>query len=123
MKSHVSYLKKYEPGNDSLREAKDEIRNFPIDQFLKNIYINHVTVLFEYCWKQYEWNYEQEYRFLSLSSNSFERKYKYDKSCLEEIYIDYRMKTRNKNIYNLLMFILKNNYPHIKAYEVKPHQL
>ncbi|WP_284653058.1 DUF2971 domain-containing protein [Flavobacterium terrisoli] len=123
VKTHVSYLKKYEPANNSLREAKKQIMDAQISEDLKSAIHAHLTTVFEYSWKQYDWNYENEFRYLSFSANSFQRKFKFDKNALQEIYIDYRMRSRNRNVFNLLMFILKNKYPHVKAFEVKPHPL
>lgn len=123
LKTHVSYLKNYVPVNSSLREAMKEVSEAPISEMLKNSINHNLISSFEYCWKHDDWKYEKEFRFLSVSANKFNRKYFYDKKCLQEIYIDYRMRSRNRNIFNLLMFILKNKYPHVKAFEVKPNPL
>lgn len=123
LKTHVSYLKKYEPVNSSLREAMRKVSETQINDELKNSIHHHLISSFEYCWKHEDWKHEKEFRYLSVTANTFNRKYFYDKSCLKEIYIDYRMRSRNRNVFNLLMFILKNKYPHVKAFEVKPHPL
>lgn len=123
IRSHVSYLKKYEPLNKSFTELIAKISDLNIDLKYKNLIANYVTCCFQYSWKQKDWEYENEFRFISLKSESFGRKYFYDESCLEEIYLDYRMKLRNKNIYNLIMFVLKNKYPNAKAFEIKPNEL
>lgn len=121
IRANVSYLKKYVPINESLRDVITKISKLNIDNKHKNSIANYVNCCFQYCWKQKDWEYENEYRYVSLKSESFGRKYFYEESCLQEIHLDYRMKSRNKNIYNLIMFILKNKYPHVKAFEIKPH--
>lgn len=123
LKTHVSYLKNYQPANDSLQKAINDIRNSSLDDKLKNTLHIHLTSAFEYCWKQFDWNYEREYRYLSLTANEFNRKYKFNKKCLREVYVDYRMRSRNRNTFNLLMFILKKSYPHVKVFEVTPNPL
>jgi hypothetical protein len=42
---------------------------------------------------------------------------------ITEVYIGHRMKIVDPNYYNLLIHILRNNYPNTKIFEVKPHPL
>jgi hypothetical protein len=124
LKNHVSYLKNYQPGNDNLQFAIKSMNNHDSlsHDFKENVAIN-LKILFEYGWKYFDWNYEKEYRFITVNGNKFDRKLYYDKNCLEEIYIGYRMKVENENIYNQLISILKTKYPAIKIYEIKPNPL
>lgn len=120
IKNHVSYLKNYQPHNDEFSDCVNRIKNLQLNKTEENRILSLLTMEFEYCWKYYDWKYEQEYRAISITSNSFERKIKFEKNSLKEIYIGYRMKNENQKKYNLLLDILKNNYPKIKIFEVNP---
>lgn len=123
IKSHVAYLKDYKPANDNISKVISELKNVAIKTDVKEIIQKSLTMLFEYCWKYYDWKYEKEFRAVSINSNSFDRKIKFDKKDVKEIYIGQLMKSKDPHYYNLLMHILKKEYPHIKIYEVKPHPL
>lgn len=123
IKSHVSYLKDYKPTNDDLDLAKKQIRFLDIDDDFKESTILALSMINAYCWKYYDWKYEKEFRAISINSDEFERKLKFEKENLLEVYIGHRMKIVDKNYYNLLIYILKNEYPDVKIFEVKPHPL
>lgn len=117
IKLHTSYLKNYQPCffNDSFNKLTKELKSYGIDDSIHN----SLQFLYEYSAKFYDWNYEREYRAISFNSEISERKHYFDKQNIQEIYIGYRMKKENNHYYNLLMHILKTEYPDIKIYEVK----
>ncbi|RVT78231.1 DUF2971 domain-containing protein [Flavobacterium sufflavum] len=121
--THVSYLKNYEPHNSNLQECIKRLKAKKLDKQYENGLHKLLIMQFEYSWKYYDWKYEQEYRAITLSANSFNRKSEFDKKHLEEVYIGYKMKTDCPNYYSLLMDILKNHYEHTKIFEVLPHAL
>lgn len=123
IKSNVAYLKNYKPSNDNITQAILQISNSSIKEEFKEHIQKSLKIIYEYCWKYYDWKYEKEYRAVSLTSNSFERKYKFDKTVVKEVYIGQNMKKVNPNYYNLLMHILKKEYPHAKIYQVRPNPL
>nr|WP_315154468.1 DUF2971 domain-containing protein [uncultured Flavobacterium sp.] len=123
IKSHISYLKNYQPSNENFKKVKKEIKELEIEEKSKENILAILAILNSYRWKYYDWKYEKEFRAIALNSNEFERKLKFEKENLLAIYIGHRMKSSDSNYYNLLLYILKNEYPNIKVYEVKPHPL
>lgn len=123
IRTHISYLKNYEPSNLNFKTATKDIKELDISEEFKENTQKILAMLHEYCWKFYDWKYEKEYRAISIDSNDFERKLKFDKESLLEIYIGYRMKNADPIFYNLLRHIIKNEYPNIKIFEVKPNPL
>lgn len=123
IKSHVAYLKDYKPSNENLENVIKELNTLFINEKMKEFIRKVLTMVFEYCWKMYDWKYEKEFRAISINSKSFDNKLYFDKSRVKEIYIGQNMKIKNPNSYDFLMYILKNEYPHIKIFEVKPHPL
>jgi hypothetical protein len=123
LQTHVSYLKNYIPGNELLKKAIKELYLQKINNQDKVTISKVLALTFEYNWKYYDWNYEQEYRTISWSTNSFERKMKFNKECLEEIYVGHKMKSSNYEYYSLLINIIKTHYPNTKIFEVKPNSL
>jgi hypothetical protein len=125
IKTHVSYLKKYLPVNDELRNAIIELNEnkLNIELNMKDNIHKILTMLFEYSWKFKDWKYEKEYRAISINSNSFDRKLDFDKNHIKEVYIGFRMKTEEPEFYKKLLDILKSNYPEAKILEVKPNPL
>jgi hypothetical protein len=119
----ISYLKNYQPANENLKDVIEYTNGFDINQEEKDLIQKVITMTFEYTWKFYDWKYEQEYRSISMNSNSFNRKFKFDPKVITEVYIGHRMKIVDPNYYNLLIHILRNNYPNTKIFEVKPHPL
>lgn len=119
--SHVSYLKNYEPSNKNLKECKSLVdqTNLP-KEHIKHIK-DYLILYFEYCWKYYDWQYEQEFRAISDKTDKFNRKYFYNKEDVEEIYIGYKMKETDIAYYDFIIEFLKNHYSNTKVYEVKPN--
>ena len=120
-KSHISYLKNYIPGHDKLQNYKLQLNQLSLDDATKNRILNLLTMQLEYCWKYYDWRYEEEFRAISINSNDFNRKLPFKREFIKEIYIGFRMKTDCVNYYNSLIDILKKCYPHIKIFEVSPN--
>lgn len=123
IKSHVAYLKNYKPLNDNFKKTIDDLKTFNLKKESEETIHKISAVLSEYTWKYYDWKYEQEYRAISLNANSFNRRFHFDKNDVEEIYIGHLMKDIDPDYFDSLMKILKDNYPHIKIFEVKPHPL
>lgn len=123
IKSHVAYLKDYEPNNNKLEKVIAELNESFLDEEYKEFIRKILTMVFEYCWKMEDWKYENEFRAISINAKSFDNKLYFDKSLVKEIYIGQNMKIKDSNSYEHLMHILKNEYPHIKIFEVKPHPL
>jgi len=124
IKSYVAYLKNYNPTNENFDKVISALRNgTELDKEGKKLYGILLTILYDYCWKYYDWQYEQEFRAISWTTNKFNRKLKYKESDLEEIYIGHRMKTENPKFYKSLNEVLDRKYKHVKKYEVKPHHL
>jgi hypothetical protein len=123
IKSHVAYLKDYKPANENLEKVITELNSISLNDEYKEFIRKILTMVFEYCWKLYDWKYEKEFRAISINSKSFDNKLNFDKKTVKEIYIGQLMKIKNPNSYNFLMHILKIEYPHVKIFEVKPHPL
>ncbi|GIZ07313.1 DUF2971 domain-containing protein [Flavobacterium sp. UMI-01] len=123
IKSHVAYLKDYKPANENLEKVIRELNLSSLDEEMKELIRKVLTMVFEYCWKMHDWKYEKEFRAISINSKSFDNKLYFDKNRVKEIYIGQNMKIKNPDSYKFLMRILKNEYPHIKIFEVKPHPL
>ena len=123
IRSHVSYLENYNPSNDNFRNVKNEIRKLDVEEEFKRNTLSVLAMLQEYCWKYCDWQYEKEYRAIAIDATKFERKFKFKNEDILEIYIGHRMKISDPNYYNLLLYILRNEYPHIRIIEVKPHPL
>ncbi|MDA0176068.1 DUF2971 domain-containing protein [Mesoflavibacter profundi] len=123
IKSHVSYLKNYQPANNELNQRKREIDEFEISQSDKDFIKKILTMLFEYCWKYYDWKYEKEYRAISFGNISFNRKLSFEIEDVEEIYIGNRLEKKNPEFYKELISVLKNNYSGVKLFKVKPNPL
>ncbi|MFM9989036.1 DUF2971 domain-containing protein [Flavobacterium sp.] len=123
IKSHISYLKDYMPTNSDFDLAKEQIKQLEIEEDFKETTLVALGMLNAYCWKYYDWKYEKEFRAIAINTDEFERKLKFDKENLLEVYIGHRMKIVDPNYYNLLIYILKNEYPTVKIYEVRPHHL
>jgi hypothetical protein len=123
IRTHVSYLKDYMPANDELRERISEIESAPISDDSKDFIKKILVMLFEYCWKYYDWIYEKEYRAISFNSEEFNRKLKFDNNVISEVYIGHKLKKHNESFFNLLMNILKEKYSHAKIYQVEPNPL
>jgi hypothetical protein len=123
--SHVSYLEKYKPSGfiDSYNKLIEDLysTNLPDDVKLKMN--NMVMILYEYCWKQKEWSYENEYRLISIASEKFGRKLFFNKNQIKSLYIGYKMPLDNKDYYHKLLEIMKTNYPSAEIYLVKPNSL
>ncbi|WP_027878772.1 DUF2971 domain-containing protein [Mesoflavibacter zeaxanthinifaciens] len=123
IKSHVSYLKDYQPANDELCQRLREIDEFEISQSDKDFIKKISTMLFEYCWKYYDWKYEKEYRAISFGNLGFNRKLSFEIEDVEEIYIGNRLEKKNPVFYKELISILKNNYSEVRLFKVKPNPL
>lgn len=123
IRNHVSYLKNYQFSNDNLNKEISDLYKLSIKKEDKEHIQKVLTTSFEYCWKYYDWKYEQEFRGISWVTDKFKRQLKYNKKDVKEIYIGYKMKDIDLVYYDLLIEILKNNYPKIKVYEVKPNPL
>lgn len=121
IKSHVAYLNNYNGINDSLRNIIKHVNDYSFNEIEKNIIQSALKMTYEYCWKYQDWKYENEFRMVSINALSFDRKLPIEKKHIEEIYIGYRMKSKYPNYYKRLMQILKQNYLHVKIYEVSPH--
>jgi len=118
---HVSYLKKYQPSDKSLKKCLSIIDQTELMNEHKKYIKTYITLLFEYCWKYYDWQYEQEFRAISWSTDNFDRKYSFNNEDIEEIYIGYKMKDADIAYYDLLIEILNNYYRKTKIYIVKPN--
>ncbi len=68
-------------------------------------------------------NMRRNLRAISINSKSFDNKLYFDKSRSKGNIYRQNMKIKNPNSYDFLMYILKNEYPHIKIFEVKPYPL
>lgn len=123
IKSHVSYLKNYQPANNELYQRLTEIDKFEIPQSNKDFIKKILTMLFEYCWKHYDWKYEKEYRAISFGNLDFNRKLSFKIEDVEEIYIGNRLEKENPEFYKSLIGILKSKYSKVKLFKVKPNPL
>lgn len=123
IRSHASYLNKYEPSNRNLSKAIEELEGYNLPKDTENRIHIILKMLFEYCNKFIDWKYEKEYRAISISANNFNRKFKIPKSEIEEIYIGHKMKELKPKFYNRLIQLVDKNYKDIKVFEVKPHPL
>lgn len=123
IRSHVSYLKNYEPANPNFNKVRNEFRDLDIDSEFKENSLHLLIMLHEYCWKYSDWKYEKEYRAIALNSSEFDRKLSFEKNEVQEIYIGHRMKAVEPTAYNILRHILKTEYSEVKVFEVKPHPL
>jgi hypothetical protein len=121
--SHVSYLQNYKPANDELYKRLTEIDGFEISQSNKDFIKKTLTMLFEYCWKYYDWKYEKEYRAISFGNLDFNRKLSFKVEDVEEIYIGNRLEKEDPVFYKSLIEILKNKYSKVKLFKVKPNPL
>jgi hypothetical protein len=121
--SHVSYLQNYKPANDELYKRLTEIDGFEISQSNKDFIKKILTMLFEYCWKYYDWKYEKEYRAISFGNLDFNRKLSFKVEDVEEIYIGNRLEKEDPVFYKSLIEILKNKYSKVKLFKVKPNPL
>ncbi|WP_272151837.1 DUF2971 domain-containing protein [Tenacibaculum aiptasiae] len=118
LNNFTSYINEYEPLNKNLRVVKDELyKSNRLNTRDKETIDKILTVSFEYFVKYIDWSYEHEYRAVSFNTSSFERKLRFSKCDLEEIYIGHKM---NKDSYERLIKILKENYPNIKVFNIKP---
>lgn len=123
LQTHISYLKNYIPGNQSLKRALEKLNKEDLSTEDKSMIRKVMCSTFEYNWKFDDWKYEQEYRTISWCTKTFNRKMEFDKKCLEEIYIGHKMKSQNHQYYELLIDIVKTHYPNTKIFEVKPHPI
>jgi predicted metal-dependent hydrolase len=80
-------------------------------------------MLFEYCWKYYDWKYEKEYRAISFGDKDFNRKLPFEIEDVEEIYIGNRLEKEKPEFYESLIKILKRKYSKVKLFKVKPNPL
>jgi hypothetical protein len=124
IKSHVAYLKDYKPTNEKFDNAISELRKLSeLDKDGKHLYEIILSILYNYCWKYYDWQYEQEFRAISCTTNNFNRELKFEENTVEEIYIGHRMRDEDPQFYNNLIEILDSKYKHAKRFVVKPHHL
>jgi hypothetical protein len=123
IKSHVSYLKNYQPTNDELNQRLEEIDNFETSNLKKDFIKKILVMLFEYCWKYYDWKYEKEYRAISFGDKDFNRKLPFEIEDVEEIYIGNRLEKEKPEFYESLIKILKRKYSKVKLFKVKPNPL
>lgn len=122
--THVSYLENYVPANHNLKEAVIGVYNFKnINDKIKDGIMRLLTYKFEYCWKSMEWEYEREYRALSIYANNFNRKAKFDKTKLRYLYIGHLLKKNDLEYYNSLIEIAKKKYRNIEVFEVRPNPM
>lgn len=121
--THASYLENYEPSNPNLKEAFFGVRNSNIKPEFKDAIEKLLTLRFEYCWKTSQWSYEQEYRAVSIYSNQFNRKVKFDRTKLKSLYIGYQLQNTNPEYYNSLIEIVRKKYRNIDVIEVRPDPL
>lgn len=123
IQDHVSYLKQYEPSNQNLSKVLFEVEkvgmNSPDTELIQNI----LLMQFEYCSKYYDWQYEQEYRAVSWTTQDFSRRLPFEKEKLECIYIGHKMKDSDPGYYQQIIDTMISTYPNAKIYEVKPHPL
>jgi hypothetical protein len=123
IKTHVSYLKNYQPANQNLRNAISKLKATNINDGAKDNIHKILKMFFEYSWKYYDWKYEKEFRAISWTTNEFKRKFEYNKDDVKSIYIGHKMKETDPAYYDLLIEVLRSQYSNIKIYEVKPNQL
>lgn len=121
IRSHVSYLRDYQPSNPRFTSVRNEFREMNIDSEIKDNALRLLVMLHEYCWKYIDWKYEKEFRAIALESSEFDRKLPFDKSDVMEIYIGHRMKSHSPIAYNFLQHIIRTEYPNVKVFIVKPH--
>jgi len=123
IRSHVSYLRDYEPSNPKFNKVRNQFRDLDIDSEIKENSLHLIIMLHEYCWKYFDWKYEKEYRAIAINSSDFDRKLTFNTEEVMEVYIGHRMISHEPAAYNLLRHILKTKYPNVKVFEVKPHPL
>jgi hypothetical protein len=124
IKSHIAYLKNYQPTNKNYDKAISELKKLSqLDEQGKKLYEIVLGILYNYCWKYYDWQYEQEFRAISWTTNNFNRTLNFKESELKEIYIGHRMKIEEPEFYEKLMNILDSKYENTKRFEVKPNPL
>ena len=118
IKSHVLYLKNLLTDHPNFIETIEGIENHIHDIEFRKWIKDFVTYYYQYCSKANSWKYEKEYRMISLFAQQCNRKIHFLSNNVEEIYIGYNM----EQVYrNLLVNILKSDYPHAKIFEVRPN--
>jgi hypothetical protein len=124
IKSYVAYLKNYQPTNKNYDKAISELKALSeLDEEGKKLYEIILGILYNYCWKYYDWKYEQEFRAISWTTDNFNRMLNFNPNELTEIYIGHRMKIEEPEFYKKLMEILDSKYKNTKRFEVRPNPL
>jgi len=118
IKSNVLYLNNFLSDHPNFTEAiqgvDDRITIKDLNEWIKDF----VKYYYHYCSKDKTWSYEKEYRMISLCAEKCNRKLSFLKTNLKEIYIGYNM---DESYFNLLVQILKSDYPHVRIFKVKPN--
>ncbi|WP_040252207.1 DUF2971 domain-containing protein [Psychroserpens mesophilus] len=113
IKSHVMYLKDNGSNNPNLIETLKSLENKHVPEvtkFWKKIVLYH----HELCRKRIKYNFEKEYRVISVNANEFSREASIESKTIDSIYIGNKMETK---FLNKLISILKD-YKHIKIFVV-----
>jgi len=118
IKSHVLYLKNLLIDHPNFLETVGGIDKYISDKDYAEWIKQFVTYYYQYCCKANSWSYENEYRLISLFAQMCDRKMSFFPSNIHEIYIGYNME---ETYLNLLMNILRSDYPHVKIYKVIPN--
>ncbi|MCI9845391.1 DUF2971 domain-containing protein [Flavobacterium pectinovorum] len=123
-KAHVSYLKDYSAGNENLDKVINAVReNSFLNEEQKRAFVFKLKMIFEYTWKQDIWNYENEFRFVSIVSESFDRKVFFDQKVIKAIYVDHKLSMKNPELFLKLKSLKKEIYKNAKFYEMKPNPI
>lgn len=115
--TNVFYTKKHLNPLWFYQNVFKEIDAQPIQNSSKSDMKFILTVVHKYCQKSYEWQNEEEYRFVSLRCLENSRKLNFNPQCVEEIYIGYKMSDTDKH---RIINLMKKQYPDCKINLARP---